>query len=150
VPGGGFPVALAAGLALSGSIILLLFPPLGIAWALIGGVLAGMVVRQARHVVTVTAAAVALPFATPFFATCLTGVWGWFAVGIIAASVLLVGVTPAMFLLGRALRHRLDETTYPVLRGLIVVGAVLAVLGWVLAIVDAVNPGSCPPGPGSA
>ena len=61
MPGGGFLVALAAGLAVSGSIILLLFPPLGIAWALIGGALAGMVVRQARQVVTVTIAAVALP-----------------------------------------------------------------------------------------
>jgi len=98
--------------------------------------------------VTVMVAAVVLPFATPFFATCLTGVWGWFAVGIIAAAVLLLIVTPVTFVVGRALRPRLSETAYPVLRGLFVLGAGLAVLGWVLAIVDAANPGVCPPGPG--
>ena len=150
MPGGGFLVALASGLAISGSIILLLFPPLGIAWALIGGVLAGMVVRQARQVVTVIVAAVALPLVTPFLATCLTGVWGWFVVGIIGAVVLLAVVTPGMFLLGRALRPRLSATAYPVLRGLFAVGAVLAVLGWILVMLDAANPGVCPPGPGSA
>ena len=26
----------------------------------------------------------------------------------------------------------------------------LAVAGWVLAIMDAINPGTCPPGPGAA
>jgi hypothetical protein len=148
VPGGGFLVALAAGLALSGSIILLLFPPLGVAWGLIGGVLAGMAVRQARQVVTVIVAAIALPLVTPFFATCLTGVWGWFVVGIIAAAVLLAVVTTGMFLLGRALRPRLSASAYPVLRGFLVVGAVLAALGWVMVIFDAANPGVCPPGPG--
>ena len=150
MPGGGFLVALASGLAVSGSIILLLFPPLGIAWALIGGALAGMVVRQARQVVTVTIAAVALPVVTPFVATCLTGVWGWLVVGIFAATFLLLVMTPIAFLVGRVLRPRLTATAYPVLAGLLVFGGVLAVLGWILVMLDAANPGTCPPGPGSA
>ena len=150
MPDGGFLVALLAGLAISGSIILLLFPPLGIAWALIGGVLAGMVVRQARHVITVTVAALAVPVVTPFLATCLTGVWGWLVVGILASAFLLLVVTPGMFLLGRALRPRMSASAYPVLAGLLVFGGVMAVLGWILVMLDAANPGTCPPGPGSA
>jgi hypothetical protein len=150
VPGVGFLVALLGGLAASGGIILLLIPPLGIAVALLAGVLSGIAVRQARHVITVTVAAVALPFATPFLATCLTGVWGWLVVGIILAAVLLLIATPVAFVIGRAIKPRVGASSYPVLSGLLVVGGVLSILGWILVMLDAINPGTCPPGPGSA
>jgi hypothetical protein len=150
VPGGGFLVALLAGLAASGGIILLLVPPLGIACALLAGVFAGIVVQRARHVVTVTAAAVALPLATPFLATCLTGVWGWLVVGIILAAVLLLIATPLAFLVGRLLRPRVAPGGRPVLSGILAAGGVLAILGWILVMADAIAPGTCPPGPGSA
>ena len=145
VPGGGFIVALLAGLAISGSILLLFIPPLGVAWAVIAGILAGATVRQARHVITVTLASVALPVVTSFLATCLTGVWGWLVVGIFVAAVLLLVATPIAFGIGRLVRPRIGRA-YPVLVATLVVGGVLGALGWSLAMADAVAPASCPPG----
>jgi hypothetical protein len=145
--GGGFAVALLGGFAASGAVLLLVVAaPLAIAWLGVATILAGAAVQRAANIVTVTAAAAALPLITPLFATCLTGYWGFFIPVLLALGVSLAVVTPAGFAVGRLLRPRLVRA-YTLMRALLAIGGLLSLAGWAFLIADAINPGTCPPAP---
>jgi hypothetical protein len=146
LPGGGLVVAAFGGLAVAGAVLLVLFvPPLAVAMLATAAILTGAAVRQARHVITTTLAAVALPVLTSFAATCVTGVWGWLVVGIFLAAAVLLVVTPVAFGVGRLLRSRVGPRGYPVLRVVLVAAGLLGAVGWIVVLRDAALPGYCPP-----
>ena len=142
-PGGGLALAATGGLATAGAVFLIWAPLLIIVWIAVASILTGIVVRQGRHVFTITIAAVVLPLATSFLATCLTGMWGWLVVGIFVYAVLLAVATPVGFAIGRLLRARLIGG-YRIIRAILLVTAFLAAIGWGIVIGNAILPGSCP------
>ena len=142
-PGGGLAVAITGGLATAGGAFLIWAPPLILVWIAAASILTGVVVRQGRHVFTITMAAVALPLATSFMATCLTGMWGWVVVGVFVYAVLLAVTTPVRFAIGRLLRSRLIRG-YTIIRAILLLVAFLAAVGWGIVIGNAILPGSCP------
>jgi hypothetical protein len=142
-PGGGLAVAITGGLATAGGAFLIWAPPLILVWIAAASILTGVVVRQGRHVFTITMAAVALPLATSFMATCLTGMWGWVVVGVFVYAVLLAVATPVGFAIGRLLRSRLIRG-YTIIRAILLLVAFLAAVGWGIVIGNAILPGSCP------
>ena len=100
-PGGGLALAVTGGLATAGAVFLIWAPLLVLVWIAVASILTGIVVRQGRHVFTITMAAVVLPLATSFLATCLTGMWGWLVVGVFVYALLLAVATPVGFAIGR-------------------------------------------------
>jgi hypothetical protein len=141
--GGGLALALTGGLATAGAAFLIWAPLLVFVWIAVASILTGVVVRQGRHVLTITFAAVVLPLATSFLATCLAGMWGWLVVGIFVYAVLLAVATPVGFAIGRLLRPRLVGG-YTIIRAILLVTAFLAAVGWGIVIGNAILPGSCP------
>jgi len=142
-PGGGLALAVTGGLATAGAVFLIWAPLLVLVWIAVASILTGIVVRQGRHVFTITMAAVVLPLATSFLATCLTGVWGWLVVGVFVYALLLGVATPVGFAIGRLLRTRLIGG-YTIIRAILLLTAFLATVGWGIAIGNAILPGSCP------
>jgi len=142
-PGGGLALAMTGGLATAGAVFLIWAPPLVFVWIAVASILTGAVVRQGRHVFTITMAAVVLPLATSFLATCLTGMWGWLVVGIFVYAVLLAVATPVGFAIGRLLRSRLIRG-YTIIRAILLLTAFLAAVGWGIVLGNAMLPGSCP------
>ena len=142
-PGGGLALAVTGGLATAGAVFLIWAPLLVIGWIAVASILTGVVVRQGRHVFTVTVAAVVLPLATSFLATCLTGMWGWIVVGVFVYAVLLAIAAPVGFAIGRLVRSRLIGG-YTIIRAILLLTAFLAALGWGIVIGNAILPGSCP------
>ena len=145
-PGGGLALAATGGLATAGAVFFVWAPPLVLVWLAFASIVTGALVRQGRHVFTVTIAAIALPLIASFVATCLTGIWGWLVVGIFAYAVLLGVGTPIGFAVGRLLRSRLARG-FTILRAILLVTAFLAALGWGVVIGNAIMPGSCPTAP---
>jgi hypothetical protein len=142
-PGGGLALAMTGGLATAGAVFLIWAPVLIVVWVAFASILTGVVVSQARHVFTITIAAVVLPLATSFLATCLTGMWGWLVVGIFVYAVLLAVATPVGFGIGRLLRPRMIGG-YRIIRAILLITAFLAAVGWGIVIGNAILPGSCP------
>jgi hypothetical protein len=145
-PGGGLALAVTGGLATAGAVFFVWVPLLVIVWLAFASIVTGIVVRQGRHVFTITIAAVALPLVASFVATCLTGMWGWLVVGIFVYAVLLAIATPVGFAIGRLLRERLANG-FTIFRAILVVTGFLAALGWGIVIGNAILPGACPPAP---
>jgi hypothetical protein len=147
-PGGGFVLAVLGGLAAGGSILVFLFVPMAALVVLpLAAILTGAAVTQGRHVFTTTIAAVLPAVVTAFSATCLTGFWGWLAVGIVILAAVVAVVTPIGFGIGRLVRRTLGERGYLVIRAVLVVAGMLSLLAWAMAIANAVAPGECPPAP---
>ena len=141
--GGGLALAVTGGLATAGAVFLIWAPLLVFVWIAVASIFTGVVVRQGRHVLTITMAAVVLPLATSFVATCLTGMWGWLVVGIFVYAVLLAVAAPVGFAVGRLLRSRLIGG-YTIIRAILLLGAFLAAVGWGIVIGNAILPGACP------
>lgn len=145
-PGGGLALAVTGGLATAGAVFFVWAPLLVIVWLAFASIVTGIVVRQGRHVLTITATAVTLPLIASFVATCLTGMWGWLVIGIFVYAVLLAIATPVGFAIGRVLRPRLAGG-FTIFRAILVLTGFLAALGWGIVIGNAVMPGTCPPAP---
>jgi hypothetical protein len=145
--GGGIALAVVGGIAASAAVpLLLIVLPLAVVWVGIAAILAGAAVKRGVHVVTTTVAAIVLPFVTPMLATCLSGYWGFLAPLLVILGGLVLLVTPLGFGIGRLVRARLAGA-YALIRGILVVGASLGLIGWGILIADALNPGSCPVAP---
>jgi len=143
-PGGGVAIAVVGGISASGAVFLVFVPPLVIAWLLIAAVLAGIAVRRTLHVATATLAALTPSVACLILVQCLTGAWAWLLAGIILFTVVTIVGVPVGFGIGRLLRNGLANG-YPVIRVVLVATAILAVVGWLVVIANALMPGSCTP-----